>query len=78
MASDHEHLVSSLEKDLFEGADGFSGKERIPAVDRHGNRQGGIGPGVGLSLLQARHPGGMRAEWFDRPGVCPGPVMTPL
>jgi hypothetical protein len=50
------------------GADGFSGKERLSADDHRGDRQGGIGPGVGLSFLQARHPG-MRAEWFDLPGL---------
>jgi hypothetical protein len=52
----------------LKGADGISVKERLSADDHRGDRQGGIGPGVGLSLLQARHPG-MRAEWFDLPGL---------
>ena len=52
----------------MKGADGISAKERLSADDHRGDRQGGIGPGVGLSFLQARHPG-MRAEWFDLPGL---------
>jgi len=52
----------------LKGADGFSGKERLSADDHRCDRQGGIGPGVGLSFLHARHPG-MRAEWFDPPGL---------
>ena len=62
----------------MKGADGFSVKERIMAVDHRNDRQGGIGPGVGRSFPQARHPG-MRAERFDLPGPkCPARHNSPM
>lgn len=47
------------------------------ADDHRGDRQGGIGlESVHRSFMQGIR--GMRAEWFDMPGLTPRPVKTPL